>query len=215
LDGIAGFEVLGPNAAPATGELTKLLEDKELAFVAARCLENLGKSAESALCRCLTNSDWRVRHLGVSALASVTDDVEVYVARIKPRLNDVEPAVRFATVQAIGAQADAADVAVPVVVPALQDADELDQWMCGGVWRYSPRARTRDLEPIRQTVSDELAGRIAAQTNFRAVAAVAETSCWRFRARRACFRWSHEAAARMKRSRLAISTLCRSFTGSE
>src|SRR2546427_5155471 len=50
LQGIAGFEVLGTNAAPAVGELTTLLEDREFAFVAVRCLENIGKPAEPALC---------------------------------------------------------------------------------------------------------------------------------------------------------------------
>jgi HEAT repeat protein len=124
LQGIAGFEVLGTNAAPAVGELTKLLNDKELAFVAARCLENIGKPAESALCQCLANGDWHVRHLSVSALASVTDDVEVYLARVKDRLKDTEPSVRFATVQAVGEQNNAPELAVPLLIAALEDADD-------------------------------------------------------------------------------------------
>jgi HEAT repeat protein len=124
LEGIAGFEVLGTNCAAAVGELTKLLDDKELAFVAARCLENVGKSAERALCQCLTNGDWQVRHLSVSALASVTDDVEVYISRIKPRLSDVEPGVRFATVQAIAEQNEAPELAVPLLISVLRDGDD-------------------------------------------------------------------------------------------
>jgi len=124
LAGIAGFEVLGTNCAPAVGELTKLLNDKEVAFVAARCLENVGKAAEAALCRCLTNGDWRVRHLSVPALAAVTDDVEVYIGRIKPRLSDAESAVRFATVQAIAAQNEAPELAVPLLISALGDSDD-------------------------------------------------------------------------------------------
>jgi hypothetical protein len=51
LRGIAGFEALGTNAAPAVGELTRLLEDKELAFVAARCLEFIGRPAETTWSR--------------------------------------------------------------------------------------------------------------------------------------------------------------------
>jgi len=124
LEGIAGFEVLGTNCAAAVGELTKLLDDKELAFVAARCLENVGKSAERALCQCLTNGDWQVRLLSVSALASVTDDVEVYISRIKPRLSDVEPGVRFATVQAIAEQNEAPELAVPLLISVLRDGDD-------------------------------------------------------------------------------------------
>jgi HEAT repeat protein len=124
LDGIAGFEVLGTNCAPAVGELTKLLDDKELAFVAARCLENVGKTAEESLCECLTNADCQVRHLSVSALAAVTDDVEVYIGRIKPRLTDPEPVVRFATVQAIAGQSEAPELAVPLLISALGDSDD-------------------------------------------------------------------------------------------
>ena len=36
--GISGFEVLGTNAAPATEELGKLLNEKDHAFTAERCL---------------------------------------------------------------------------------------------------------------------------------------------------------------------------------
>jgi HEAT repeat protein len=124
LRGIAGFEVLGTNTVSAVAELTRLLDEKELAFVAARCLENIGKPAEAPLCQCLTNQDWQVRHLAVSALAAVTDDVEVYVARIKDRLNDTEPAVRFAAVQAIGAQDNAPKLAVPLLIATLGDAED-------------------------------------------------------------------------------------------
>lgn len=124
LQGISGFEALGTNASPAVGELTKLLDDSELAFAAARCLENIGKPAESALCQCLTNQDWHVRHLSVSALASVTDDVEVYLARVKDRLKDAEPSVRFATVQAVGEQNNAPELAIPLLIAALEDRDD-------------------------------------------------------------------------------------------
>jgi HEAT repeat protein len=124
LQGIAGFEVLGTNCAPAVRELTLLLADKELAFVAARCLGSIEKPAEAALCQCLTNADSQVRCWSVNALASATDDVEVYINRIKPCLNDVEPSVRFSTVQALAAQNEAPELAVPLLVSALQDKED-------------------------------------------------------------------------------------------
>ena len=124
LQGIAGFEVLGTNCAPAVGELTKLLADPELAFVATRCLGSIGKAAEGSLVQCLTNKDWEVRDWGAGALAEVTDDVEVYVKRIRPMLSDAEASVRFATVQSIAAQADAPDIAVPLLTSVLLDADD-------------------------------------------------------------------------------------------
>ncbi|HOX56376.1 MAG TPA: HEAT repeat domain-containing protein [Candidatus Paceibacterota bacterium] len=124
LQGIAGFEVLGTNCAAAVGELTKLLDDKELDFVAVRCLDSIGKAAEGALLQCLTNKNWQVRQRSVAALASATDDVEVYVNRIRPLLNDVEPGVRFATVEAIGYQTEAPELAVPLLTSVLHDSDD-------------------------------------------------------------------------------------------
>jgi HEAT repeat protein len=124
LQGIVGFKVLGTNCAAAVPELVKLLADPELAFFATRCLGNIGKPAEGPLIQCLTNKDRQVREWSVGALASATDDVEVYVSRIKPRLNDVESSVRFTTVQAIAAQAGAPDLAVPLLISALHDPDD-------------------------------------------------------------------------------------------
>jgi HEAT repeat protein len=60
----------------------------------------------------------------VGALAEVTDDVEVYVSRIKPALTDPEPSVRSSTVQSIAAQAEAPDLAVPLLISALHDVDD-------------------------------------------------------------------------------------------
>src|ERR1035437_37416 len=124
LQAIAGFEVLGTNCSGAVGALTKLLGDQELAFVATRCLAEIGKPAEAALCQCLTNKDWQARNWSVGALASAIDDVEVYVNRIKPKLSDVEPSVRFATVQALAAQNEAPDLAVPLLISALHDTED-------------------------------------------------------------------------------------------
>ena len=124
LQGIAGFEVLGTNCAPAVEELTRLLAEKELAFVAVRCLGSIEKPAEAALCQGLSNADWQVRNWSVNALASATDDVEVYINRIKPCLNDVEPSVRLSTVLALADQNEAPELAVPLLVTALHDPDD-------------------------------------------------------------------------------------------
>jgi HEAT repeat protein len=86
--GIAGFEVLGTDAAPAVGTLNKLLDDKERAFAAIRCLADIGKPAEASICKGLKNPDSRVREVSISALAEVTDDVDVYVNRLTNSLND-------------------------------------------------------------------------------------------------------------------------------
>lgn len=123
LDGITGFEVLGTNAAFATGRLTELLKDEELAFMAVRCLSYLGKAAEPALCQCLTNGDSSVREWAISSLASVTESVELYVDRIKPLLNDTNENVRCSALEAIGVQTEAPELAVPLLLQSLQSND--------------------------------------------------------------------------------------------
>jgi len=120
--GIAGFEVLGTNAAPAAEKLAGLLDEKDHTFTAERCLVFIGKPAEAIFCRALTNQDYNVRQWGVDNLASVTDDVAVYIARIKDRLNDSSDAVRAAAVDDIGIQTTAPELAVPLLVAALTNS---------------------------------------------------------------------------------------------
>ena len=123
LEGVAGFEVLGSNAAPAVDALTRLLDDKDRAFTAVRCLDDIGRPAGNALRQCLTNSDPQVREWAVSALAGATDDVEIYISQIKGSLKDPEALVRLAAARAIGSQENAPDLAVPLLIGALKDPD--------------------------------------------------------------------------------------------
>lgn len=104
LYGLAGFQALGTNAAPAIGALTKLLDDKDRAIIAFQCLGRIGKPAEGALCQCLTNQDWRVRYSAMAAMAGVTDDPETFISRVKVCLNDTNLTIRVAAVQTIGSQ---------------------------------------------------------------------------------------------------------------
>ncbi len=120
--GIAGFEMLGTNAAPADGKLEKLLNEKDHAFTAKRCLEFTGKPTEFVFCRALTNRDAAIRQWAIDELASVTDDVGVYIARIKPSLQDSSAAVRGTAVDAIGIQTSAPELAIPLLISALKDS---------------------------------------------------------------------------------------------
>jgi HEAT repeat protein len=128
--GERGFEVLGTNAAPAAEALGKLLnkkfpdeENERLhILVIERCLESIGKPAEPVICRALTNQDAAIRQWAIDELASVTDDVEVYIARIKPRLQDSSDAVRGTAVNDIGIQTSAHELAVPLLISALKDS---------------------------------------------------------------------------------------------
>jgi len=120
--GERGFEILGTNAAPAAEALGKILDKKERLLVIERCLESIGKPAEPVICQALTNRDMTVRQWAIDELASVTDDVGVYVARIKPCLQDSSAAVRATTVDAIGIQTTAFELAVPLLTEALKDS---------------------------------------------------------------------------------------------
>ncbi len=90
-------------------------------MVIGRCLESIGKTAEPVICQAVTNQDVAVRQWAIDHLASVTDDVEVYINRIKPRLLDSSDAVRATTVDAIGIQTSAPELAVPLLIEALKD----------------------------------------------------------------------------------------------
>jgi HEAT repeat protein len=124
LMGFAGFEILGTNAAPAVPKLTRLLRDNKQAIAAARCLVNIEKPAEMALCQCLTNSNPAVRRLGIAGLASATDDVEIYLARVGGLLRDSDSYVRFAAVESIGEQQNAPELTIPLLMAAVGDNDD-------------------------------------------------------------------------------------------
>ena len=127
--GERGFEILGTNAAPAAAELEKLFDENFSAeekymhtLVVESSLESIGKPAEPVIRQALTNSNPAIRQWAINQLASVTDDVVVYIARIKPFLKDSSDAVRRTTVDAIGIQNSAPELAVPLLVEALKDS---------------------------------------------------------------------------------------------
>jgi len=127
--GIAGFEALETNAAPAVAELTKLLNDKEHAFVAVRCLIAVGPPAEQSVSQALTNQSVQVRYFATQQFAWVTDNDEVYLAKMRECLEDPDGSVRFAAVQGIGLQTQAPDLAIPLLIEALRDKqDTVASW---------------------------------------------------------------------------------------
>jgi HEAT repeat protein len=127
--GIAGFEALGTNAAPAIGELTSLLADKQHAFTAVRCLVAIGTPAEAAVSQALTNKSEQVRYFATQQFGWVTDDTEDFLAHMKKCLNDPDGSVRFAAVQGIGLQTQAPDSAIPLLLEALRDKqDTISSW---------------------------------------------------------------------------------------
>jgi hypothetical protein len=127
--GIAGFEALDTNAAPAVAELTKLLNDKEHAFVAVRCLVAVGPPAEPSVSQALTNQSVEVRYFATQQFAWMTDNDEVYLAKMRECLEDPAGSVRFAAVQGIGLQTQAPELAIPLLREALRDKqDTVASW---------------------------------------------------------------------------------------
>ncbi len=121
---IAGFKILGTNAAPAAPQLEKLLNDQSYDFVIKRSLLSIGKPSEPVYCRGLTNQDADIRDWSIDALLDVTDDVGVYITRIKPRLHDPSEAVRAMAVDAIGWQTNVPELALPLLADALNDPSD-------------------------------------------------------------------------------------------
>ncbi len=151
--GMNGFEALGTNAAAAAPGLEKLLAQPRNDLIVETCLDSIGKAAEPVMCRALTNQDVMIREWAVGALASVTDDVGVYLNRIQPSLHDSSYRVRIATVDAIGAQADAPDLAVPLLIQCLNDstlsertAQKLGDFGTNGLTAFAPLAGLVDGE---------------------------------------------------------------------
>ncbi len=127
--GIAGFEALETNAAPAVAELTELLKDKEHAFVAVRCLVAIGPPAEPSVSQALTNQSVQVRYFATQQFAWVTDNDEVYLSKMRECLEDPDGSVRFAAVQGIGLQTQAPDLAITLLLEALRDKqDTVASW---------------------------------------------------------------------------------------
>jgi HEAT repeat protein len=119
--GIAGFNVLETNAAPAVGELTRLLDDDAHAFPAIRCLIAIGIPAQAGVMKALASKNRQIRYFATQQFGWVTDDDGVYLAQMKICLKDSDGTIRFAAVQGIGLQKQAPDLAVPLLMEALTD----------------------------------------------------------------------------------------------
>ena len=122
---VAGFQALGTNGAPAVGELAKLLDKPDRAELSAECLARIGKPAELALCQCLTNQNLLVRQGGMMALASVTDNMETYINRIKGLLKDPSEPIRDTAVYQLSAQTAAPELVVPLLISTLNDTSDI------------------------------------------------------------------------------------------
>jgi len=93
---VRALTALGAAAAPALPELTRLIEDEDLA----------------------------VRQLVADALGTIQEEPEDRVAALIHLLDDPIPSVRLAALQAIGSCGEEAFAAVPALLSLLQDSEE-------------------------------------------------------------------------------------------
>jgi len=121
--GIAGFEVLDTNAAPALAELAPMLNDPRHAFDAVRCLVFIGPAAEGALCQALTNASSQIRYFAASQFSWVCNDDVRYVSILTNCLTDPDGSVRSAAIQGIGAQTQMPEMVIPILVKTLEKRD--------------------------------------------------------------------------------------------
>lgn len=123
--GIAGFEILDTNATTPSviAGLTRMLDDPSHAFVAVRCLVFLGPPAENSMCKALTNASAQIRQYAASQMSWVCDDDGRYIKTLTRCLADSEGGVRSAAIEGIGAQTQAPDLVIPILIQTLEKHD--------------------------------------------------------------------------------------------
>lgn len=124
--GVAGFEALDTNGAPAVPDLTPMLADTNggpasAAFVALRCLVAIGMPAEASVCSALTNRSPEIRAFAASQIGVVSDDITLYLERLEGPLADADGTVRFAAVQGLGLQTEYPEDVLPYLIRAMND----------------------------------------------------------------------------------------------
>ena len=138
---VLGFEALGEAGAPAVPELAALLDDPAHADTAVACLAGVGRPAEVALGRALTNANARVRYGAVFGLAKVFKNFDEMLAHIKGGLSDPAYDVRNCTVRAIGRHTEAPEAALPLLVAALADTDaSVSNWAAKSLIAFGTNA---------------------------------------------------------------------------
>ena len=153
--GIAGFEALETNGAAAVPELTRLLDDPDHAFTAARCLIGVGTPAEAAVARALTNKNVEVRCFATQQFGWVTDDTDDFLAYMEKCLSDPDGSVRFAAVQGIGQQTQAPESAIPLLLRALHDKlDTVSACAAESLAGFGTNA-ARAIPDLRNAVGDD------------------------------------------------------------
>ncbi len=99
---VAGFRLLGSNAAPVIPRIAMLIEDPELGDAAFTALNSIGVAARGQLMAALTNHHPHVRRSAMSCLARepIVDEPEVLTALIH-LMQDTNPTVATDTVHAL------------------------------------------------------------------------------------------------------------------
>jgi HEAT repeat protein len=155
--GVAGFEALGTNAAPAVEKLTTMLADTNrgpgsLALIALRGLIYIGMPAEKSVCRALTNQNPEIRAFATSQIGWVSNDIELYLKRLEGPLRDSDTTVRFAAVQGLGLQTKYPEEVLPLLIRAMSDPA---QNVAGYAVRFVGDLGTngiKALEPLKEIV---------------------------------------------------------------
>jgi HEAT repeat protein len=158
------LEALGPDAAPAIGELVRALgdSDKFIRWAAARTLGKIGPMQEQAvvlaLAQLLTDGDLDVRLAAAAALERWGAAAKAAEPDLRRCVGSTDAELRRAALRALGAiGGPEAHAAIPEATAALADADARVRYTAARVLgKFGPVAK--DATPaLRQALEDESA----------------------------------------------------------
>lgn len=165
---------IGPAAAPAIERLSKSLRDTEghsfpfahqawfVSDQAALALRKIGPAARPVLLAALVDKDERVRSLAAAQLAALPID-DATITALRKLITDDKVPVRASAVFHLGTMGPGAKVAIPQIVPLLNDSGKWVSFPGGGIgtnYRLAQHA-LEALQNLQATPAEVLPAMIA------------------------------------------------------
>ncbi|MBI3874434.1 MAG: HEAT repeat domain-containing protein [Verrucomicrobia bacterium] len=125
---LAGFTLLGSNAAPTIPTLSNLLKTTELRTEASMALGWIGAPARPVLEPALTNANWQIRMSCASSLGLGESNNAWAVPMLVACLKDNHRAVRYVAARSLGDIRSISAVTIPALIDSLDDQEATVRW---------------------------------------------------------------------------------------